>query len=1617
MTTLSAASASIDVPELADLTHEKTLTSARFMKSVRARSSHGFVFVKAVMKPYPSFQVHQYVKQITRERNVLAQIPNTLGYQRIVEVGSGGFLVRQYVFSSVYDRLSTRPFLEDIEKKWLVYQLLCAVRDCHAQEIYHGDIKSENVLVTSWNWLYLTDFSSSFKPTTLPEDNPADFSFYFDTSGRRTCYLAPERFQKRNEPDDTLELTWATDMFSAGCVIAEMFLEGPIFSLSQVFKYRSGEYSPEHTHLNRIDDADVRSMILNMIELDPQKRYSAEQHLSFYKGKIFPDYFESFLHQYMFDLTEPASSQRQLGLDAENLLESDQKIERVYYDFDKISFFLGYSANAASSRKETRSSPTKRPRSTTLLPSKSDNNLYDGALLFLSLICSSLRNSTKAASRLKALDLLVAFAARLPDEAKLDRIVPYLVSLLSDTSDVVQASAVRALTSVLETVEVVSPINAFVMPEYVFPRLRSLVDRDSPGQTALVRATYASCLASLALSSTRLLDMVQAIRADGRLPSLGETEWTPATSYHALYDPSKEELVNHFEEATIALITDPELSVKRALLGSISQLCVFFGSARAGDVILTHLNTYLNERDWILKCSFFDALVGIASYIGTSSLEKFILPIMAGSMVDSEGFVVEKVFRSLSRMADLGLLRRSTTWELVAIAARFTVHPNLWIREAAVQFAVASGKYASKADVYCILLPMLQPYLKAPVLELSEQQVLDHLKKPLLKAVFNAAASWAVQRPKSLFWTAAIRDNAFILSDAEAGQASNTFTKRPLVRIAPSQRDKDDQTSLEILRNLGMSTDDESKLLALREHIARVAQDKQTEDDEASQQMMNDMISLHQIDVTPQNVLFDPQQPIREIRSRPAQKRTQSAKDEQHTLADALLDASTTMHGPPPRQTTPSREEGNSIPIDVRGRIDRQSSDMTSPTLRGDSGSPTPHLSSMNQQPSSSSLDKFSLRRGALELRHRNSAMNLIRRSDTGKADAETSTSAELAFGKVDRAVQRKSTAGPSALSITADVAARSRSKSPMSLSSRTPTYGAKHDYAGSDSNVLRLLDQHFVENFPIDQFDFGESRPPVSTSNPIKKATDVITYTNTQSAQDRSKATRAAWRPSGQLLTQFSEHTAAINQICAAPDHAFFITGSDDGTVKIWDTMRLEKNVTPRSRHTYRHAPGSKVKALCFVENSHTFISAADDGSVHAVRIDFRSLEGGEATKYGRPNLVRDWSIPQSSSSTSSSPERATHLYHYRTATSQSILIVATTLSRILLVDLKNMSVLHTMQNSLHHGAVVTFCVDKSRQWLLLGTAYGILSMWDLRYRVYMRSFGVPSHARIDEVMIHPFKGKGRWILVSSAGEITTWDIEKLLCREVYQPSSYQSSLPEKQCEAWYPDDTAPEQLISRFAQDHKDELSQSQASLVTPAMCTVVDQPSSSDSTRHPILFTGSSDRGLRYYYLPRPENSCIISGPQILSEDGVTHNKVQYEVSHPLWLSSGAQIALTSETIIDPYHSGSGSTKDGQRKGTPKKRPAPASRTSTTASTPTRRGQGSSEAPGTPSSMGSTADGATEENRKSKPPRNTVISAAAANLLKVHMDTITGVIVLRKPYGIVVSVDKGGSIYVLH
>ena len=220
---------------------------------------------------------------------------NVYGYQSFVETDKAGYVIRQRVASNLYDRIrcvhknvsrstthlqprssahSTRPFLSLVEKKWIAFQILNAPpRRAQPQSLTRGHQVREHSCHLLKSDL-VSDFAS-YKPTFLPLDDPSDFSFSFDTSGRRSCYIAPERFYTVGENPDISakksrlamkdsegkrdgKVTEAMYCSSVGCVIAELFLEGkPLFTLSELFKYREVELIVD-TQLGVVEDEGVR---------------------------------------------------------------------------------------------------------------------------------------------------------------------------------------------------------------------------------------------------------------------------------------------------------------------------------------------------------------------------------------------------------------------------------------------------------------------------------------------------------------------------------------------------------------------------------------------------------------------------------------------------------------------------------------------------------------------------------------------------------------------------------------------------------------------------------------------------------------------------------------------------------------------------------------------------------------------------------------------------------------------------------------------------------------------------------------------------------------------------------------------------------------------------------------------------------------------------------------------------------------------------------------------------------------------------------------------------------------------------------------------------------------
>lgn len=455
-----------------------------------------------------------------------------------------GIIVREYVKHSLYDRMSTRPFVTPTEKKWITFQVLCALHQCHKQKICHGDIKLENILITSWNWILLSDFAS-FKPTYLPEDNPADFSYFFDTSRRRTCYIAPERFVKSfaNEAKDNPivgdgpcysgHLLPEMDIFSAGCALLELWTEGTgtaPFEFSQLLTYRNGENELVMKHLKGIEDDDLRDLLTSMLSINPKERKSAEIYLDMERGRLFPEYFYSFLQSYIPILFSSAA-----------IVPCDDKISRLHSDIGQIVDII-----------------TK------------DGLDDDGLILITTLVTSCIRGLYHCSSKINCLEILHTLAQHTSSETILDRILPYILHLTQDMSANVRVAALDKMTSCLCLVKTLPRSDANIFPEYVLPSIASL----AIDPATIVRVSYAHNIATLAETAVRFLEQSQLSSGDGPVPN---------------YETELHDLHEMLSGTVMSLLTDSQSIVKQTLMESgITKLCVFFGSQKGEFDLLQH---------------------------------------------------------------------------------------------------------------------------------------------------------------------------------------------------------------------------------------------------------------------------------------------------------------------------------------------------------------------------------------------------------------------------------------------------------------------------------------------------------------------------------------------------------------------------------------------------------------------------------------------------------------------------------------------------------------------------------------------------------------------------------------------------------------------------------------------------------------------------------------------------------------------------------------------------------------------------------------------------------------------------------------------------------------------
>ncbi|BDA42626.1 probable phosphoinositide 3-kinase regulatory subunit 4 [Coccomyxa sp. Obi] len=1228
---------------------KENLGGGRFLKTLLClHDDGGLVVVKVYYKrdDVPDLRVYEARLLEIRERLSGPACVHVLPFQAFLESDRAAYLIRPYIFADLYHRLSTRPFLSSIEKRWIAFQLLHALAQVHERGVCHGDIKCENALVTSWNWVYLADFAS-YKPTYLPVDNPADFSFYFDTGGRRRCYIAPERFYESGTSDPgqlaMQRLLPEMDVFSMGCVIAELFMEGKaLFDLSKLLSYRRGEYDPS-SNVSQVE-APIRKLILHMIQLEPGKRLSPAAYLEQWGPRLFPPYFEAVLHPFFTAL---------LPMDA------DERVAAMLSSFPQFALFMQPPHGRTSPRRpETAASPgaaeghmSQSSKDASEGPGSLDRSVVDpgGIAGGLGTQLSSVAGPAMQVDLLANVGALLAdtqsLLTRLQDGDAADADDGDFFAADPSTSPGRQASP--SPDSAPSSAQPAQPADEVATDEVYEFQFRE--EEDGP-----------FCERLLGRAGSRSWGGHAAARKeDVLLPSEGGWLWTsnwqvenqvgsssdsegwqyrePSSSGAAEARPA-----NPLGEQGWSAHSGPNCTWRRrrwvrhrrrrlhALDGS-TLAAGYQGTESASDgmVLITVLLCTLVRGAKLqeAKTRAVALLSRAAAMCDDDTRLQRVVPYLLSMMLKGEApaSVQCAALRSLSHVlstidtvpnSDAKIFNEYILPALSLIPAEAEESVRVEYAGILAQLAATARRFLMRLQMP--VTPTQQQAGGAAVVRYEEQM-------GALRSAFTGVFQDLVVSPRSTpFSRRAILPHLPHLASVLGRKLSNDFLLPTMITFL---NDRDWQTRAAFFRDVsciasqagfsGMEAfllpcalADESEAViaeaigfltrvvegrhmrkrSLLAATARVVAKLQHSSSTAVRAAASDFIAAAARSLSPAETyaLLTPL-------VMPAMASEPVLMTEPRSVSACLRHVSNGLHEGPTRGTP---RYGGRPPLSSRP-----------------SSSSTGRTGTLLQQLPSAPLytvtiDPKFLRPGASRLTAALEGLNASGQDGHIIARAESGPSARRAT-QLDNAPPPQHAADVARL-----VAHAKRLNKPIAEMASV---------SGRLAAGVRSI--HLSSESPL-------SFQPGGASRGISDAIDAAIHTDLPAHPYAANlASSTPWQPRGVLVAHLAEHKRAVNRIAVAPNGAFFVTASNDETCKIWDSRRLEKDISFRSKLTYAatgmsimwegvqkvvpDVQGGKVLAVAACEESQSVASASSNGSVHVWRVEYTSRSGGAPDRY----------------------------------------------------------------------------------------------------------------------------------------------------------------------------------------------------------------------------------------------------------------------------------------------------------------------------------------------------------------------------------------------------------------
>lgn len=272
---------------------KKTKEVVALKKSLFAFHNH-----KEALRTYKEIRI---LNELNGHENII-RLLNVIKPQSDKEVYL--YLVFEYMDTNLFSVISANV-IESIHKKFIIYQILRAVKYIHSTDIIHCDLRPDKVLINSDTTIKLCDFG--FARSVDSND------FYNNDYLMSNWYKSPELLLGSNK------YTKSSDMWSIGCIIAEVLTGKILFQSTSILNQLSkvmeitgkpNKYDIEEIHseymfpildaipairkkplqliLQTLTTEEVE-FINNFILFNPNKRISAEDALKHPYLKYFHD--------------------------------------------------------------------------------------------------------------------------------------------------------------------------------------------------------------------------------------------------------------------------------------------------------------------------------------------------------------------------------------------------------------------------------------------------------------------------------------------------------------------------------------------------------------------------------------------------------------------------------------------------------------------------------------------------------------------------------------------------------------------------------------------------------------------------------------------------------------------------------------------------------------------------------------------------------------------------------------------------------------------------------------------------------------------------------------------------------------------------------------------------------------------------------------------------------------------------------------------------------------------------------------------------------------------------------------------------------------------------------